>query len=59
SRFFASRVKLDKNGAQCVVKSDLEGLTEYEQKALEDLKPELKSSIEKGINFVEKQAVAA
>lgn len=57
--FFASRVKLGKNGAQGLVKSDLEGLTEYEQKALEDLKPELKSSIEKGINFVEKQAVAA
>lgn len=57
--FFASRVKLGKDGAQGLIKSDLEGLTEYEQKALEDLKPELRSSIEKGINFVEKQAVAA
>lgn len=57
--FFASRVKLGKDGAQGLIKSDLEGLTEYEQKALEDLKPELKSSIEKGINFVQKQGVAA
>ncbi|KAI5683776.1 hypothetical protein M9H77_05004 [Catharanthus roseus] len=57
--FFASRVKLGKDGVEALIKSDLEGLTEYEQKALENLKPELKASIEKGINFVQKQPVAA
>ncbi|KAL3528391.1 hypothetical protein ACH5RR_007713 [Cinchona calisaya] len=57
--FFASRIKLGRNGVEAVIKSDLEGLTEYEQKALEALKPELKASIEKGINFVHKQPVAA
>ncbi|XP_050223041.1 malate dehydrogenase, chloroplastic [Mercurialis annua] len=57
--FFASRVKLGKKGVEAVISSDLQGLTEYEQKALEDLKPELKASIEKGIAFVQKQPVAA
>ncbi|KAK1353526.1 malate dehydrogenase [Heracleum sosnowskyi] len=33
--------------------------TEYEQKALEALKHELKASIEKGVAFAQKQAVAA
>lgn len=57
--FFASRIKLGRNGVEALIKSELEGLTEYEQKALEALKPELKASIEKGINFVHKQPVAA
>lgn len=57
--FFASRVKLGKKGVEALIPSDLQGLTEYEQKALEALKPELKASIEKGIAFVHKQAVAA
>lgn len=57
--FFASRVKIGKKGVETVISSDLEGLTEYEQKALEALKPELKASIEKGIAFAQKQAVAA
>lgn len=57
--FFASRVKLGKDGVEALVPSDLQGLTEYEQKALEALKPELKASIEKGITFVHKQAVSS
>ena len=57
--FFASRVKLGRDGVEAVISSDLQGLTEYEQKALEALKPELKASIEKGVTFVQKQAVAA
>ena len=57
--FFASRVKLGKNGVEAVIPSDLQGLTEYEAKALEALKPELKASIEKGVAFANKQPVAA
>lgn len=57
--FFASRVKLGRDGVEALISSELQGLTEYEQKALEALKPELKASIEKGITFVQKQAVAA
>lgn len=57
--FFASRVKLGRNGVESLISSDLQGLTEYEQKALEALKPELKASIEKGVAFAQKQAVAA
>ncbi|KAJ7978433.1 malate dehydrogenase [Quillaja saponaria] len=57
--FFASRVKLGRNGVEALIPSDLQGLTEYEQKALEALKPELKASIEKGIAFAQKQTVTA
>ncbi|KAF7143675.1 hypothetical protein RHSIM_Rhsim05G0214500 [Rhododendron simsii] len=57
--FFASRVKLGKKGVEAVISSDLQGLSEYEQKALEALKPELKASIDKGIEFANKQTVAA
>ena len=37
----------------------LEGLSEYEQRALEALKPELKNSIEKGIEFAKEKAAAS
>ncbi|KAF9626182.1 hypothetical protein IFM89_031309 [Coptis chinensis] len=57
--FFASRIKLGKNGVEAVISSDVQGLTEYEAKALEALKPELKSSIEKGVAFAQKQAAPA
>ncbi|XLS73371.1 hypothetical protein HN51_030236 [Arachis hypogaea] len=57
--FFASRVKLGRKGVEALIPSDLLGLIEYEQKALEALKPELKASIEKGIAFAQKQTVAA
>nr|QKY65061.1 plastidic NAD-dependent malate dehydrogenase transcript variant 1 [Passiflora auriculata] len=57
--FFASRVKLGRKGVEAFISSDLQGLTEYEQKAVEALKPELKASINKGIDFAQKQTVAA
>ncbi|KAJ8753304.1 hypothetical protein K2173_019703 [Erythroxylum novogranatense] len=57
--FFASRVKLGRKGVESIISSELQGLTEYEQKALEALKPELKASIEKGIVFGQKEPVAA
>ncbi|WOH10456.1 hypothetical protein DCAR_0729925 [Daucus carota subsp. sativus] len=57
--YFASRIKLGKKGVEAIISSDLQGLTEYEQKALEALKPELKASIEKGVAFAQKQAIAA
>ncbi|KAH7683991.1 Malate dehydrogenase protein [Dioscorea alata] len=57
--FFASRVKLGKNGVEAVISADLQGLTQYEEKALEALKPELKASIEKGVAFAQKQPAAA
>ncbi|XP_058096448.1 malate dehydrogenase, chloroplastic-like [Magnolia sinica] len=53
--FFASRVKLGKQGVEAVISADVQGLTEYEEKALEALKPELKASIEKGMAFAQKQ----
>ncbi|KAI3900693.1 hypothetical protein MKW98_009303 [Papaver atlanticum] len=39
--------------------SDLQGLTEYETKALDALKPELKSSIDKGVTFAQKKETPA
>ncbi|KAK4355376.1 hypothetical protein RND71_024347 [Anisodus tanguticus] len=47
--FFASKVRLGKNGVEEVL--GLGQLTDYEKKGLEALKPELLSSIEKGIKF--------
>lgn len=57
--FFASRIKIGKEGVEAVISSEIQGLPEYEQKALEALKAELKASIEKGVAFVQKQPVAA
>ncbi|XP_057805169.1 malate dehydrogenase, chloroplastic-like isoform X2 [Salvia miltiorrhiza] len=57
--FFASRIKLGRKGVEAVISSELQGLTEYEHKALEALKPELKASIEKGVAFVQNQLVNA
>lgn len=57
--FFASRIKLGRQGVEALIPSELQGLTEYEQKGLEALKPELKASIEKGIAFAQKQTVTA
>lgn len=57
--FFSSRVKLGKNGVEAFISSDLQGLTQFEAKALDALKPELKASIEKGVSFAQKQAAAA
>lgn len=57
--FFASRNKLGRKGVEAVISSELHGLTDYENKALEALKPELKASIEKGVAFVQNQLVTA
>ncbi|XP_031284173.1 malate dehydrogenase, mitochondrial [Pistacia vera] len=47
--FFASKVRLGKNGVEEVL--GLGPLSDFEKEGLEKLKPELKSSIEKGIKF--------
>ncbi|GAB4849409.1 hypothetical protein Ancab_004206 [Ancistrocladus abbreviatus] len=47
--FFASKVKLGKNGVEELL--ELGPLSDFEKQALENLKPELKASIEKGIKF--------
>ncbi|KAG9146138.1 hypothetical protein Leryth_015921 [Lithospermum erythrorhizon] len=47
--FFASKVRLGKNGVEEVL--GLGNLSDFEKEGLEALKPELKSSIEKGIKF--------
>ncbi|XP_051152106.1 malate dehydrogenase, mitochondrial-like [Andrographis paniculata] len=48
--FFASKVRLGKKGVEEVL--GLGPLSDYEQRRLEALKPELKASIEKGVAFV-------
>ncbi|KAG6600398.1 Malate dehydrogenase, mitochondrial, partial [Cucurbita argyrosperma subsp. sororia] len=50
--FFASKVKLGKNGVESVL--GLGHLSDFEKEGLEKLKPELKASIEKGIQFANK-----
>ncbi|XP_022715776.1 malate dehydrogenase, mitochondrial-like [Durio zibethinus] len=47
--FFASQVKLGKDGVEQVF--GLGPLSEFEKQGLENLKPELKASIQKGIKF--------
>ncbi|KAK7257169.1 hypothetical protein RIF29_30948 [Crotalaria pallida] len=47
--FFASKVRLGKNGVEEVL--GLGSLSDFEKQGLENLKGELKSSIEKGIKF--------
>ncbi|XP_059277171.1 malate dehydrogenase, mitochondrial-like [Lycium barbarum] len=47
--FFASKVRLGKNGVEEIL--GLGPLSDFEKQGLEALKPELKSSIEKGIKF--------
>lgn len=48
--FFASKVRLGKNGVEEIL--GLGTLSAYEQKALEGLIPELRQSIQKGVDFV-------
>ncbi|CAI0409186.1 unnamed protein product, partial [Linum tenue] len=50
--FFASKVRLGKNGVDEVL--GLGPLSDFEKEGLEKLKPELLSSIEKGVNFANK-----
>ncbi|XP_010062799.2 malate dehydrogenase, mitochondrial [Eucalyptus grandis] len=47
--FFASKVKLGKNGVEEVL--ELGPMSDFEKQGLESLIPELKASIEKGIKF--------
>ncbi|KAJ4759141.1 malate dehydrogenase [Rhynchospora pubera] len=48
--FFASRVKLGKEGVEKVLYEDLKGLTYYEANELKNLIPQLKESIEMGLS---------
>ncbi|TVU37751.1 hypothetical protein EJB05_11084, partial [Eragrostis curvula] len=57
--FFASRVKLGRDGVEEVVGSELKGLTDYEARALEALKPQLKASIDRGVAYVQQQPTTA
>ncbi|CAN6219617.1 unnamed protein product [Urochloa humidicola] len=57
--FFACRVKLGREGVEEVVASELRGVSEYEARALEALKPLLKASIDKGVAYVQQQQEAA
>ena len=50
--FFASKVRIGKNGVEEVL--DLGPLSDFEKQGLENLKAELKSSIEKGVAFANK-----
>uniref|UniRef100_K3ZV91 Malate dehydrogenase n=1 Tax=Setaria italica TaxID=4555 RepID=K3ZV91_SETIT len=47
------------NAGTEVVASELRGLSEYEARALEALKPQLKASIDKGVAYVQQQQEAA
>ncbi|CAN1137904.1 Malate dehydrogenase, chloroplastic [Linum perenne] len=58
SPFFASRIKLGKDGVEAIY-NDYFNFSSYEMKAFEALIPELLASIEKGIDFVRKHPVAA
>jgi malate dehydrogenase len=57
--FFACRVKLGRDGVEEVLASELKGLTDYEARELEALKPKLKASIDKGIAYVQQNQEAA
>ena len=51
-------MKLGKAGVEAIIGEDLNSLTEYEKKAVEALKAELKGSIEKGVAFANKLPAA-
>ncbi|CAL5061463.1 unnamed protein product [Urochloa decumbens] len=57
--FFACRVRLGREGVEEVVGEELRGISEYEARALEALKPLLKASIDKGVAYVQQQQEAA
>uniref|UniRef100_A0A0E0LNP1 Malate dehydrogenase n=1 Tax=Oryza punctata TaxID=4537 RepID=A0A0E0LNP1_ORYPU len=56
--FFACRVKLGMDGVEEVAAAELRGLTGYEARALEALKPQLKKSIDKGVAYAQQQPAA-
>ncbi|WP_017444433.1 malate dehydrogenase [Gayadomonas joobiniege] len=49
AEFFAQPVKLGKNGVEAIL--DYGSISEFEQKALDDMLPTLKGDIEKGVEF--------
>ncbi|CAN6206183.1 unnamed protein product [Urochloa humidicola] len=57
--FFACWVRLGREGVEEVVGEELRGISEYEARALEALKPLLKASIDKGVAYVQQQQEAA
>ncbi|KAK3127788.1 hypothetical protein QOZ80_7AG0578450 [Eleusine coracana subsp. coracana] len=57
--FFACRVRLGKEGVEEVVGSELRGVSDYEARALEELKPLLKASIDRGVAYVQQQPTEA
>uniref|UniRef100_A0A0D9X1T8 malate dehydrogenase n=1 Tax=Leersia perrieri TaxID=77586 RepID=A0A0D9X1T8_9ORYZ len=56
--FFACRVRLGRDGVEEVMAAELKGISDYEARALEALKPLLKKSIDKGIAFARQQPAA-
>jgi malate dehydrogenase len=54
--FFTCRVKLGRDG---VVGSELKGLSDYEARALDALKPQLRASIDRGVAYVQQQPATA
>jgi malate dehydrogenase len=57
--FFACRVKLGRDGVEEVVGSELRGLSDYEARALDALKPQLRASIDRGVAYVQQQPATA
>jgi malate dehydrogenase len=57
--FFACRVKLGRDGVEEVVGSELRGLSDYEARALDALKPQLRASIDRGAAYVQQQPATA
>ncbi|KAK3125783.1 hypothetical protein QOZ80_7BG0609710 [Eleusine coracana subsp. coracana] len=57
--FFACRVRLGREGVEEVVGSELRGISDYEARAMEELKPLLKASIDRGVAYVQQQPTEA
>ncbi|XP_006657994.1 malate dehydrogenase, chloroplastic-like [Oryza brachyantha] len=57
--FFACRVRLGKDGVEEVAAAELRGLTEFEARALEALKPQLRASIDKGVAYAQQLPAVA
>lgn len=57
--FLACRVRLGREGVEEVVAAELKGLSDYEARALEELKPRLRASIDRGVAYVQQQPAEA
>jgi malate/lactate dehydrogenase len=51
--FFACRVKLGMDGVEEVVGLEFRGLSDYEARALDALKPQLRASIDRAVTYVQ------